>query len=507
MTAAPSDHELEAALARGRAALERLTGELDLTDPYAGAAVRAREAQGMPSRRRDLLRRWDPGAVSRAPGLRRYPWLFSYERWVQPPFYAGPTRSWRPWRAAEADRGEKAAVEIAAHMAVALVPVLNTEILLEVMAAPEPDPELRDHVAGLLAVVEPVLRRDLGQAVLERHTWADTFHLWALGRAPRVFASLQPVAVAVGLTLAARAAPDGVVIGRRFPYHEVPQVSASAQLAGGLVLLGIETGLVASLARYVDEARKPSGAWADGQDPEEVMTTLVAADLLASLDPRFDPGPTAAFLLSKQRDDGGWSAMGPDLPWLTGEVLAWLAASREPFWTRFRWPRVSGSNMDAKTGLPSFGYFRDLAEFFADLPGLAAATSEVGFLDLAGFKKFNDRFGQDQGDAVIVALARMLAEIPDTQVVRDGGDEFLILGPPGLAGLEARVRQTVAAWPARFAATFGADAPVVAPRVVFKPTRGGALREAREVLGRAIGDLKAVAPTPPPEGSYRTLDA
>jgi GGDEF domain-containing protein len=504
MTAVPpTQDELDAALARGRAALDRLTLELDLTDPYAGAAMRAREAQGLSSRRAELVRRWDPGAASRAPGLRQYPWLYSYERWVQPPFYAGDSRDWRPWRHGEATRGEKPAVELAAHMALALVPVANTEILLAEAAAHPED----EHVAALLDVVAPVLRRDLGHAVLERHSWADSFHLWALGRAPRVFAHLQPVAVAVGLTLAARAAREGVVLGRRFPFHDVAQVSASAQLAGGLVLLGIETGLVASLARFVDEARRPSGGWGDGEDPEDVLTTLVAADLLASLDPRFDPGPTAAYLLSQQREDGGWSAMGPDLPWLTGEVLAWIEAAGRPFWTRFRWPRVSGSNLDAKTGLPSFGYFRDLAEFFADLPGLTAATSEVGFLDLAGFKKFNDRFGQEQGDAVIVELARMLDTIPDTQVVRDGGDEFLILGPPGLAGLEARVRETVATWPARFAAAFGADAPVVAPRVVLKPAAGGALREAREVLGRAIGDLKAVAPTPPPEGSFRTLES
>lgn len=501
MTTAPTSEELAAALARGRAALDRLTGELDLADPFAGTAIRAREGQGLPSRRAELIRRWDPTAASRAPGLRRYPWLFSYERWVHPPFYAGATKDWVPWRFAERERGEKPAVEIAAHMALAVVPVANTELLLE--AAEGGD----EHAGELLRVVEPVLRRDLGQAVLERHSWADSFHLWSLGRCPRVFARLQPVAVAVGLTLASRALPEGRVVGRRFPYHEVAQVSASAQLAVGLVLLGLEPGLVASIARFVDEAQRPSGGWGDGQDPEDLLTTFVAADLLASLDPRFDPGPTVAYLLSAQRGDGGWSAMGPDLPWLTGEVLAWLEASRRPFWSRFRWPRVSGSNLDAKTGLPSFGYFRDLAEFFTDLPGLAAATSEVGFLDLAGFKKFNDRFGQEQGDAVIVALAEMLATIPDSQVVRDGGDEFLILGPPGLTGMEERVRRVVATWPARFASRFGADAPVVAPRVVFQPTRGDALREAREVLGRAIGDLKAVAPTPPPEGSFRTLAA
>ncbi|ORU92696.1 MAG: hypothetical protein A6F70_03575 [Cycloclasticus sp. symbiont of Bathymodiolus heckerae] len=53
----------------------------------------------------------------------------------------------------------------------------------------------------------------------------------------------------------------------------------------------------------------------------------------------------------------------------------------------------------------------------------------VAFIDLDGFKAVNDNFGHEQGDKVLVSLAKHISElIRDTDTVaRVGGDEFVVL--------------------------------------------------------------------------------
>ena len=65
----------------------------------------------------------------------------------------------------------------------------------------------------------------------------------------------------------------------------------------------------------------------------------------------------------------------------------------------------------------------------------------VGFLDIDQFKRINDAHGHALGDRVLVAVARALDEVSgaDVEVVRMGGEEFLLL-LPGLAGEPARLR-------------------------------------------------------------------
>lgn len=55
----------------------------------------------------------------------------------------------------------------------------------------------------------------------------------------------------------------------------------------------------------------------------------------------------------------------------------------------------------------------------------------VVFVDVDDFKRVNDRFGHDEGDAVLQAVARTLARsVRDTDcVARLGGDEFVVLFP------------------------------------------------------------------------------
>jgi diguanylate cyclase (GGDEF)-like protein/PAS domain S-box-containing protein len=66
--------------------------------------------------------------------------------------------------------------------------------------------------------------------------------------------------------------------------------------------------------------------------------------------------------------------------------------------------------------------------------GLAASVGENGdwgciMFDLDRFKQINDNFGHQRGDEVLVGMAQFLRQHlrPDDEVVRMGGDEFLIL--------------------------------------------------------------------------------
>lgn len=56
----------------------------------------------------------------------------------------------------------------------------------------------------------------------------------------------------------------------------------------------------------------------------------------------------------------------------------------------------------------------------------------IAMADIDHFKKVNDTYGHKSGDSVLVQFAKLLmtkVEIPDVQVVRYGGEEFMILMP------------------------------------------------------------------------------
>lgn len=84
---------------------------------------------------------------------------------------------------------------------------------------------------------------------------------------------------------------------------------------------------------------------------------------------------------------------------------------------------------DPLTGLPNR---RALTKAIRALPDPDAATrTGLLLIDLRHFKKFNDRFGDHNGDAMLREVAQQLGHFaePDDIISRTGGTEFMLLRP------------------------------------------------------------------------------
>jgi GGDEF domain-containing protein len=264
--------------------------------------------------------------------------------------------------------------------------------------------------------------------------------------------------------------------------------------------------LTGSLTDWVREQQHPDGGFGDGDGPSDVLTTVIAAELLSGLDPDWDPRSAATYLVSRQDERGWWRAYGPESAWLTLEIYQFLRRASRPFADRFRWPEVALTSRDRRTGLPRYDYYADLARLCQEVSGLGRAPIDVAFLDLAGFGSFNNRHGMAMGDAVLREFAQALAGMPGVMAIRDGGDEFLALGAPGGAGLAATLDRFRRDWPKRLRARFGDDARVTS-RILVATTTGVRLVATRDDLGRRIAQLKEADPVGglPPEGVLVSL--
>lgn len=483
------DRSVEAAIATTVSRLRALEPTADPLFPT--AILRGRGMLGRPGDPWPLLDGWESLTV-RDTGALRYRWNVN-PRYPGPlPAWLGSESAWRAWRPRDAVALSESPQGRGRFLERLLTPIVLADLADFVGALAEGgDAELAALGRRYLDEALPKLRRDAAAWVGESHAWGDTWALWALARRPHALRALHPYALAIGDAYATSARRAGAVCGSRYPFHAEPLVSASAQLASGLVALGIHPKLVGSLSGWIATRRHPDGGWGDADGPSDILTTLVAADLLGAIDPSFDPAPTAGFLARAQGEDGWWRAYGPEATWLSVEVFDWLRRAGEPFARRFRWPNVALANRDRRTGLPFYAYYGDLERLFADQPGLAEASVEVAFFDLAGFGEFNTHNprGMAGGDAALRAFARALAEIPDAIAIRDGGDEFLVVGAPTATGLPARIAAFRDTWPARFAEAFP-GAGQVAPRVLTVAVPGRRLVAARDRLGIAIGKLK-----------------
>lgn len=458
----------------------------------ASIALRALESGDSEPARASIADWLDTSTSGNPDSVRRYPWAIS-TAYYRVPHYVPPRGTWHAWRPAEEERRAR---DVGLFEAGLLGPVVLSDAI-----------ELLDRLANagdvgaatLLEQVLPVVRRDMARLVVGLHAWTDTWGLWNLARNEGALRRLHPFALAIADSYAARAIAQGSVgMGSRHPFHDQPLVSVSAQLAAGLAALGFHPQLTGRLAAFTVAREASDGAWGDAGGPRDLLTTLVAADLLCGLDPAWDPAAARTWIERQRRADGVFVAYGPEAAWLTPELDALVERLAHPFPHRFRWPHLATQQRDRRTQLPFLGYLADLARLFAEVPALAKAPVEIAFLDLAGFGAWNNQYGMAAGDDVLRFLAAELASLPDSVAIRDGGDEFLLVGVPHGSGLPMWLDAFRYSFPPRLRARFGTEA--VAPRILVGQTQGASLVAARDTLGKEIAELKAAHPSPPPEG-------
>lgn len=155
--------------------------------------------------------------------------------------------------------------------------------------------------------------------------------------------------------------------------------------------------------------------------------------------------------------------------WLVGAILALSAVL-----LTLAYRRVQRSNRQLKAANfeleyqsahdPLTGLFnrRALDTFFQihslgrRKPGQLPPLMALVLLDIDHFKKVNDSWGHEAGDAVLREIARRLSLIvrPDDRAFRLGGEEFLLILPEvsgaALAALCLRLLKAIAAEPVRF---------------------------------------------------------
>jgi GGDEF domain-containing protein len=497
---------ISAAIARATATLVATTPQLDLRDPMLPAALRFARRHGAEILPSPILGAWRTRTLAANTQERETPWVLGFDSAPNSPAYDTPDGVGALWRPRERDWLDRDPTGFGHRLLAPIALAENVDFLATL--EDDPSPAVGRTASEILQEIQPRMEADLADCITGTDPWRDTFALWLVARRPNALARLHPLALAIATrygTLANRLA--GLVCGTRFPFEAVPLTSANAHLGVALWTLDYRPTLLAGIVSFVRSRRTPDGGFADEGQFADPLTTLAAADLLSTLDPAFDPGPTARWFDGSQEAAGWWRALDPEVPWLTAAVVEWLESAEKPFAERFRWPAYQRVDLDRKTGIAGYVAFDRLARVFEAVPGIAAARVSIAFGDLAGFREFNNAYGQEMGDRVLRTFASALAEIEASLAVRDGGDEFLVVGAPGRRDLAGDLERFSAGWPDRFNREYGTTAGVVAPRFVVSTVAGRDLRAARERLGRAISGVKAEVPEPPPEGVLRRLEA
>jgi GGDEF domain-containing protein len=477
------------AIRRATDALLDVLDQLEFTDPMRAVVLRFAADHGENRLSAPMLGSWKVRSGGGPDHARQFPWTLGWDALPAAAIDSSDATG-ALWRSRERDWLDREPTEYGHRLLIPIAIAENVEFL-QGQASRSARDAVAETAGEILRDTQPLAEGEIADSIRGGDPWRDTFTLWQLVRRPAALELMRELALAIAVrsgTLASRLA--GLPCGTRFPFEAVPLVSASAHLGLGLWALGYRPRLLPGLIDFVASRRHADGGWADEGQPTDVLTTLAAAELLGSLDPSFDPRPTIAFFVRHQEPGGWWRALDPEVPWLTAAIVGWLEDAQRPFHERFRWPRYARTDFDRKTQIPGFAAFDALERLFTTLSGLGDASIDMAFADLAGFKRFNDQRGQETGDAVLRLFAQQLGAIPDSLAVRDGGDEFLVIGAPSRRDLAADVERMRATWPAAFRATFGPDAPMVVPRFVVGTSPARRIGAARERLGREIGHVK-----------------
>jgi GGDEF domain-containing protein len=462
---------------------------LDLFDPMLPSALRFAEDRGERLVAAPLLASWKVRAAGGPDRARRFPWSLGHDALPSSSATESPDGRGALWRSRERDWLDRGPTAFAGRLLTPIAIAENLAFLHRLTT--DANQQIAGTATEILRDVQPLAEGDIADFIRGDDPWRDTFALWQLARRPAALELLRELALAIAMrsgTLASRLA--GLPCGTRFPFEAVPLVSASAHLGLGLWALGYRPSLLPGLIDFVASREHRSGGWGDDGQPADVLTTLAAAELLGSLDPSFGPAATIDFFVRHQESSGWWRALDPEVPWLTAAIAGWLEGAERPFHERFAWPRYARTDLDRKTGVPGFAAFDALDRLFRTLPGIGAAPIEMAFGDLAGFRAFNNRCGQETGDAVLRLFAQHLRSVPGAIAIRDGGDEFLVIGAPTRRDLAADIDASRATWPDLFRARFGTDVPMVVPRFVVATSQANRIAALREWLGREIGLTK-----------------
>ena len=469
---------------------ELATGSAD--SPFRPSILRWAAENGRHVDAAQFLTTLEDGQIGGRGGPRRYRWSFPVARWI-------PLEELVAWRPLEAERAERNPTDHAARLWTPPILVEHMEWLED--AVHGGDGDVARRARALLDEAMPTLEDDVARHVEGQDAWADTFMLWVLARRPRALTRLRGLAAAIASRYDLRAARSGgLVVGRNFPFFETAMPSATAHLASAAARIGEGIDVVAPSIAWLKKERNRDGGWGDPRQASDLLTTLAVGELMGSLDPSFDPTEVRDVLGALAGLRGGRPTLiGPEWSWVAGELLSYAAWSERPFKDRFRWPHVPGGMIDEKTAVPRIDGFSAYARLFNRVPGLAATPVDLAFIDLANFGKWNKANGQQAGDELLGWLAAVLRSLPESRTVRDGGDEFLVIGTPGASGLEQRLRALSTGWP-EAARAHAPRLPVVPLRALVTTTTAGELSEAREALGKQIGPLRNANRIPPPEG-------
>ena len=469
------------------------------TSPFRPAILRWAAANGRPVDPLPMLQALEDSIIGGRGGSRRYRWGFPVAGWIA----LDDRLRWRP---AEREIVERDGASQAARLWVPPVLVEHVE-WLDAMGRGGDDPH---HAAArardLLAEALPTVEDDVALRVAGGDAWGDTFLLWVFARRPRALTLVPGLVSAIGARYAARAArTGGLVQGRSYPFFDIPIPSATAHLAAAAARTGEGLEVVARAVSWLRAERRRDGGWGDPGQPTDLLTTLTVAELLGVLDASFDPASALDVMEQQVRERGGRPELvGPEWPWLAAEILAFAGWSGRPFRERFRWPHVPAWMTEPLFNVPRKEAFGVDARLLVELPGLSALPIECAFIDLAGFGTWNTTHGQDAGDELLALLCAQLRAVPDSRVIRDGGDEFLLLGAPLAEGLQERLLALFARWP-EVSRERLPGMPVVPLRAVVGHGPAGELRDLRQRLGKAIGVVKHEHPSPPPEGVVEQL--
>ena len=325
-------------------------------------------------------------------------------------------------------------------------------------------------VAVVLAAALVAVVRERGVTSHEAERRVEAEHVARILQGLSRSASSDEIAAALIADLAAGTGADHTVVVR----YRAEDHALDATLAGA------RPGDPTTTTRLPVSDLDPGDA--AGTDVTDRLEARVGTEfaltntLVAPL--RTARGVTGVIVLAR-RTDGPWPASAR-------RVLQAAALEAAAALDRVESHRAAEANAstDALTGLPNRRYFD---EFSALLAGRRRSDDAVGILmiDIDHFKRINDRFGHDAGDAVLRAVAGAIAgavregDVP----ARFGGEEFVILlrDPSRDVALEVaeRVRAAVAALDLR---AIGPSEQTVSVGVAVQ-----------DVPGEAIDDLLAAA--------------